>query len=509
MSFRESVLYPFLLSLYFVLLVLSENLGEAYLGQTVRAILVLLCLTGLFLLLFSWLFGNTQKAAFVTALLLTFIFVVPGLEGFLPWRVRSHKLLLLVFEIVGFVTVTVLLLRTLKDWAIVDRVLSIIVGVMLVLTLYRIGSYGLSDSGLIFEPAAQPRAVSAEGFHQPDGEPPDIYYLLVDAYTRADTLQDYFGYDNSGFIEFLEGKGFMVGSSSVANYNLTRLAVSSLLNLEYMADEDGIKPVHPNGYPQVLMDKTFNSKVAGVLKQLGYQIVTVRSSGGRYVNTADAEDFARLDSWLIVNEFESALLDTTLLPRIFSRRMIRKLTRDIFSRSDRMNYVFEEIPRQLTRERPMFLIAHIEAPHQPFIYDRNGDVPDISDADFGKLEHLQADVRAYADQVHYLNILLHELIENILDKSETPPIIILQGDHGLRLTWWDNRQLLDDRRQLEDVCQREVFSILNALYLPDSKGRAAFYDSMSPVNTFRLIFDTYFGGELGMLDDRSFFFNLE
>ena len=60
-------------------------------------------------------------------------------------------------------------------------------------------------------------------------------------------------------------------------------------------------------------------------------------------------------------------------------------------------------------------------------------------------------------------------------------------------------------QQLEAACLRDLFTNLNAIHIPHPEGKEAFYDSISPVNTFRLIFDTYFGSDLGFLDDRSFF----
>jgi len=455
----------------------------------------------------------------VTALLLTFIFVVPDLEGFLPVSVRGHKTLLLIFEMLGFVAVTGLLLRAVKGWVIVGKTLSILVGVMLVLTLYRIGSYGVSDGGFIIEPVPQRKTVSVEGFRRPDGVPPNIYYLLVDGYTRADTLLDYYGYDNSEFIDFLEEKGFQVAHNSFANYHNTRVAVPTVLNFEYMASQSGFKENVTEDYRVFLNDKTFNNRTASILRELGYRVVTIRSTG-HYVRTADSEELLPESNWFMPNEFESAVLDTTLLPRIFNKRNFRKLIRKIYyggkasfedmSRDlvnydrERVDFVIEEISRQASREGPVFLIAHIMVPHHPFIYDVDGNVPDISPWMFGEREYFAVNARAYVDQVDYLNKLLRDMVNNILSQSVTPPIIILQGDHGLRLTLLENRGL-DEKIQAELACPRELFSNLNALYLPASESKTGFYKSISPVNTFRLIFDTYFGGELGMLADRSFF----
>jgi hypothetical protein len=163
--------------------------------------------------------------------------------------------------------------------------------------------------------------------------------------------------------------------------------------------------------------------------------------------------------------------------------------------------VFDEVSRQVSMDGPRFVIAHIWAPHNPFVYGKNGEATNHKPWGIGDPE---VDVAGYADQVNYLNKILRGLISDILDKSSSPPIIILQGDHGLRLTWYANmNEGVDD--PLEKACLREVFSNLNALYLPGNKSQEFFYDSISPVNTFRLIFDTYFGTQLGMLEDRSFF----
>ncbi len=70
-----------------------------------------------------------------------------------------------------------------------------------------------------------------------------------------------------------------------------------------------------------------------------------------------------------------------------------------------------------------------------------------------------------------------------LEKSTTPPIIIIQGDHG----FWTGTNL----------------PILNAYYLPGDAADAL-YPTISPVNSFRLIFDHYFGTDLGLLEDASY-----
>ena len=80
---------------------------------------------------------------------------------------------------------------------------------------------------------------------------------------------------------------------------------------------------------------------------------------------------------------------------------------------------------------------------------------------------------------------LLEVIRAILDQSQDPPIIVLMGDHGMAF---------DD---LEDR-----LSNLNALLIPSP---VELYPTITPVNTFRLIFDGVFGTSLGKLPDISYY----
>jgi hypothetical protein len=499
---QNKVLYPFILCFYFVSFIFAENLGQVYLGDAVRPIVVVLLVAGTTLLLFRVIFRSFDRAAFVTTLLLTLIFIYAGLARLMAGLLGKNMLVLFAAEIVALGVIGFITLRTVTDWKKLNQTLNLITGVLLAMALYRIGSYGMSDEGVIIAPPVERQAVSVEGFERPAGKLPNIYYLLVDGYTRSDTLQDYFGYDNTDFLGYLRDTGFKVADKSVANYNLTAMALSSQLNMEYLGDEDGFKEAHPKGSAHLIDEKIFNNRVAAVLKNLGYRVITLRSNY-KFVVTRDAENLILDDGGVELSAFESALLKTTVLPRISG-----KFGKEVFSKRDKVEFVLDSISQRAAEPDPTFLIAHIMVPHHPFIFDRNGELPDQEAQDFGMPANLSDDVRGYADQVHYLNGVLRNLIDDILANSEIPPIIILQGDHGLRLTWWEKMQL-DEQEQLEDVCLREVFTNLNALYLPDEEHRGAFYDSISPINTFRLIFDAYFGSEMGMLEDRSFFTNLK
>jgi hypothetical protein len=76
------------------------------------------------------------------------------------------------------------------------------------------------------------------------------------------------------------------------------------------------------------------------------------------------------------------------------------------------------------------------------------------------------------------------IVKTLISESETPPIIIIQSDSGKTKGNWHK--------------------IINALYLRGEEN-PMLYPAISPVNTFRLIFDTYFGTDYGFLPDESFF----
>jgi hypothetical protein len=92
----------------------------------------------------------------------------------------------------------------------------------------------------------------------------------------------------------------------------------------------------------------------------------------------------------------------------------------------------------------------------------------------------------YAGQVTYINSQILPIIDAILAQSEVQPIILLQGDHGF-----------DPPNRME---------ILNTYLVPDEV-KAQLYPGITPVNSFRLLFDVYFGAGYGLLPDRSYYSN--
>jgi hypothetical protein len=100
------------------------------------------------------------------------------------------------------------------------------------------------------------------------------------------------------------------------------------------------------------------------------------------------------------------------------------------------------------------------------------------------------------DQLVYLNGRVLEAVRKILQLSPTPPVIVIQADHG------PASEKLLARPTPESVKIRN--SILNAYYLP-GKGKQALYPGITPVNTFRLIMNSYLGTHWPTLQDKSYY----
>ena len=103
-------------------------------------------------------------------------------------------------------------------------------------------------------------------------------------------------------------------------------------------------------------------------------------------------------------------------------------------------------------------------------------------------------VRGYRGQAIYITRRIEAIIDQILARSKVPPIVILQSDHGsgLRL----------NMQSKEKTDLRERMSILNAYYFPNQDYRGLYQD-ITPVNSFRVVLNTFFGARLEILPDRS------
>ena len=143
-------------------------------------------------------------------------------------------------------------------------------------------------------------------------------------------------------------------------------------------------------------------------------------------------------------------------------------------------------------------------PHPPFLFNKNGKVATrVEDTiDFHGLHYSKTPERVeqyrqdYLGQLEYANKKILRSIDQILANSETPPVIILQSDHGPGSTLdWENP---------EKTNMHERMPILNAYYLPD-KGKKMLYESITPVNSFRVVFNALFDADLELLEDRNYF----
>ena len=96
----------------------------------------------------------------------------------------------------------------------------------------------------------------------------------------------------------------------------------------------------------------------------------------------------------------------------------------------------------------------------------------------------------------FLYAQMEVVIDDILSSSTQPPVILIQGDHGpgLHLSF----------SSFERSCLRERLPILSAYYLPAGSS-ARPYPAITPVNSFRVVFNAVFGGGLPLLPDASFY----
>ena len=328
---------------------------------------------------------------------------------------------------------------------------------------------------------------------------PDIYYIILDGYGRADMLQSVYGYDNSDFIRALQGLGFIIADQSRANYPQTVLSLGSSLNMQYL-DRLAAQMDSSNAW-WLSKDALYHSQVRQFLEAQDYRTVFI-ASGFDYTDIRDGDEFIKPFP-LMLNNFDAGFLRFTNLGALGSMGGLIPYpsysTLRLIIQAD-----FEALPKAASEAGPKFVFAHITAPHPPFVFDENGQPvnPDTPFTMVDKMRDIMDEptyMASYIAELEYINSRTIEVLRTILAEASTPPIILLQGDHGPGLYL---------KGTPEDSCLYERYSILNAYYLP-GRPASAISETITPVNSFRLIFNEYFSTHIPLLPDQAYFANYQ
>ena len=324
--------------------------------------------------------------------------------------------------------------------------------------------------------------------------PRDVDLIIFARYADEITLRDRFGYDNTPFLSSLGDRGFDVVTGAVANYPKTAHSLASSLNMSFLDELVTEQGVDSNNW-QPIYQGLQNFQVARALERIGY---TYDHIGSWWSPTHD-DPTADRNYVYGRGEFSQTLLDTTIWPVMSGTVGISDLEDANLTQYNRVGFQFDALNEIAADPHPTFTFAHFTLPHPPYVFDAKGNYVTAEQWRAGPDE-------AYLDQLQYTNTAMLQMIDSLLaGPDETDPIVVIQSDEGPHPA---RLEADEDAFEWPDATDAELggkFRILDALYLP-GEGTDAQLGSFTPVNTFRIVFDRYFGADLALLPDRSWVF---
>ena len=489
MKKRALILHPFLFALFPVLFLYSYNIKQLLFNEIFLPSAIILGFTAIAVpVLWLALKKDSKKAGIIITVFLAFFFsygrIYEVIEGWHigPLVIGRHRYFVIIWAVL-FILIAYFLIRTKKDLYNITNIINVIAVILVLIPLITIGIFKVrtKDIGRSAGVNVQEEYIESDSLN----DLPDIYYIVLDGYASTSTLKEYYNYDNTEFVDHLEDRGFFVADESISNYPTSYLSLSSSLNMEYinyLADIAGIE----SDDTTYLYNMIENNEVMNFLKSRGYEYVHFSSGWGptNYNRYADVNVAVSNSRW---SEFQTMLIKTTMIDAFE-----KKFFKDIGRR--RIINAFDGLAEAYKFEGSNFIFAHIISPHPPYLFDEDG--KSVPEANFDMNEWGFEQKEYYLNQLAYINKKVEALVDEILANSDIAPVIILQSDHGPHNTFIEGRHPTDDMF-------KEGMRIFNAYYLP-SQDYDLFYDSMTPVNSFRIIFNYYFGTDLESLSDTGY-----
>lgn len=494
---RGLVWHPLLFAAWPVITRYQDNIDETPVREAVQMALLSAGIALAVLVLLTLLLRNARRAGLITSIIVVTILLWGAAVdqfGEPPW---------LLYVWVG--AAILLIAVCLRIRSILGELTTIAAGMSVVV-------FGLALSSILREkapdiaawrtPAAPAEDLDAQvGQWSAPGEPRDIFYLVFDRYGSQESMEERWDMDLSGFFDGLTQRGFVVTPDSKANHLRTAQSLASTLNLRYL--DDLARRYGPNTGNMLPVYRQLQDNAVGrLLKDRGYEYVQL----GPWWDPTQENPAADVNlPYESESDFELSLFRSTLLS-YFERRPEGRTLSDQLRRVpyDGALHQFRSLRQVAKRPGPTFVFAHILLPHEPFVFDKYGNFITL-DEDATRPRELE-----YAEQTTFTNRLIEAMLDDVLDVPEAQrPIMVISADEGPHPVRFKADEENFDWTTATDEELGEKLRILNAYLFPDPPKDPGLYDSISPVNSWRVIFNTYFGADLPLLEDRTYVFTDE
>ena len=493
---KFNIIHLFLIALFPVLIIYSQNVHEISIQEIILPTSLIFFAAILLWLLVRFIIKNSEKSALIISLLLVLSFsyghVYLLVDDFTLGNsdIGRHQYLLIPF-VISLIVGTYYIVKTKGQLNNASTIFNAIGGAVLAVVIIGIMAHSIEnidsfDSELITtETSLDTYDTTIEAFtlHQDEiRNYPDVYYIILDGYMSSNSLNEFLNYENQEFVSYLTNKGFDVNDKSYSNYPSSILSITSTLNMMYLnflAEEQ-------TGHIKIPKEMYIENIVMQNFKSAGYKIINIQRPFPYMVSSSlfdlvVCERNKYVDSQLLNMTIKTSIL--VILLEKWEQHELRDAALCDFAELSKQQQKFDE---------PIFVFSHILIPHPPFLFDSEGNP--ISSVRPEGLESWQ-NKEGYIDSIKFANKKIMQVVDELLTDPENHPIIIIQADHGYGFD-------IDPSKPNKESLEQRM-SILSAYYLPGIEENLS-DDVITPVNTFRIIFNSYFNADYDLLENKMY-----
>lgn len=314
-----------------------------------------------------------------------------------------------------------------------------------------------------------------------EGDKPDIYHIILDAYIGHKGLLDIAKFDNTSFENQLKKLGFKIVDNIYSNYNHTAASIPSIMNMnytnDYLNENEKNTEMYKKEPQQYRFMRIIRSKTVEMLKSIGYKISfsgntifteKILDLSSDIVDASDIQNNTALKNFAMINFIKMTILSSLYMKKV-----------DNTSNAKYLINSFEQIHSDHNIQSPYYTFSHILAPHPPYCFDHKGNINNKY-ADMIEFPEFSLEtVNAYIEHMQYVNILTINSLEKLIAKIKTKnnkAVILVHGDHGALL----------------QEASLARYNVLFAYYTYGYDNQEIFPNNITLVNIFPILFNKIF-----------------